>query len=88
MSNPVFKYQRNSMPQSSSPNQNGSQMQPQLPDFGKLFEQFKQDPDKYLGNLNIPSNVQTPEEKVRYLAATNQIPPLLQKQIYAMLGKK
>lgn len=88
MGNPVFKYQRNPMPQTPSPNQNGTQMQPQLPDFGKLFEQFKQDPDKYLGNFNIPPNIQTPEEKVRYIAATNQIPPLLQKQIYGMLGKK
>lgn len=86
MSNPVFKYQNNSAPMQ---NQNGSQtQQPQLPDFDKLFEQFKQNPDKYLGNFNIPSNIQTPEEKVRYLAATNQIPPLLQKQIYAMLGRK
>lgn len=86
MSNPVFKYQNNQTPMQ---NQNGSQMQqPQMPDFNKLFEEFKQDPNKYLGNLNIPQNLQTPEEKVRYLAATNQIPPLIQKQIYGMLGKK
>lgn len=74
MSNPVFK------------NQNGSQNQ-QL-DFNSLYEQFKQNPAKYLANCNIPPECQTPEQIVRYLASTNQIPPLIQQQVYGMLGKK
>jgi hypothetical protein len=81
MSNPVFKNQQ--FPQS---NQNGSNNQPL--DFNALFNEFKQNPLKYLGNLNLPPNIQTPEEAVRYAAATNQIPPLIQQQVYGMLGKK
>ena len=76
MSNPVFK------------NQNGSQNQPQQLDFNALFNQFKQNPAKYLANCNIPPECQTPEQAVRYLASTNQIPPLIQQQVYGMLGKK
>ena len=81
MSNPVFKNQQ--FPQS---NQNGSNNQPL--DFNAMFNEFKQNPMKYLGNLNLPPNIQTPEEAVRYAAATNQIPPLIQQQVYGMLGKK
>lgn len=81
MGNPVFKNQQ--FPQS---NQNGSNNQPL--DFNAMFNEFKQNPMKYLGNLNLPPNIQTPEEAVRYAAATNQIPPLIQQQVYGMLGKK
>jgi hypothetical protein len=81
MGNPVFKNQQ--FPQS---NQNGSNNQPL--DFNAMFNEFKQNPLKYLGNLNLPPNIQTPEEAVRYAAATNQIPPLIQQQVYGMLGKK
>ena len=84
MGNPVFKNQQ--FPQS---NQNGSNnQQPQQLDFNKLFNQFKENPMKYLGNLKLPPNIQTPEQAVRYAAATNQIPPLIQQQVYGMLGKK
>lgn len=82
MGNPVFKNQQ--FPQG---NQNGSNNQQPL-DFNKMFNEFKQNPMKYLGNLNLPPNIQTPEEAVRYAAATNQIPPLIQQQVYGMLGKK
>ena len=82
MGNPVFKNQQ--FPQS---NQNGSNNQQPL-DFNAMFNEFKQNPMKYLGNLNLPPNIQTPEEAVRYAAATNQIPPLIQQQVYGMLGKK
>lgn len=82
MSNPVFKNQQ--FPQN---NQNGSKNQQPL-DFNAMFNEFKQNPMKYLGNLNLPPNIQTPEQAVRYAAATNQIPPLIQQQVYGMLGKK
>ena len=82
MGNPVFKNQQ--LPQS---NQNGSNNQQSL-DFNALFNEFKQNPMKYLGNLNLPPDIQTPEQAVRYAAATNQIPPLIQQQVYGMLGKK
>ena len=82
MGNPVFKNQQ--LPQS---NQNGSNNQQPL-DFNAMFNEFKQNPMKYLGNLNLPPDIQTPEQAVRYAAATNQIPPLIQQQVYGMLGKK
>ena len=82
MGNPVFKNQ-----QFPHANQNGSNNQQPL-DFNKLYNEFKKNPLKYLGNLNLPPNIQTPEEAVRYAAATNQIPPLIQQQVYGMLGKK
>lgn len=82
MGNPVFKNQQ--FPQQI---QNGSNNQQPL-DLNAMFNEFKQNPMKYLGNLNLPPNIQTPEEAVRYAAATNQIPPLIQQQVYGMLGKK
>lgn len=82
MGNPVFKNQQ--FPQQI---QNGSNNQQPL-DLNAMFNEFKQNPLKYLGNLNLPPNIQTPEEAVRYAAATNQIPPLIQQQVYGMLGKK
>ena len=82
MSNPVFKNQQ--FPQN---NQHGSNNQQPL-DFNAMFNEFKQNPMKYLGNLKLPPDIQTPEQAVRYAAATNQIPPLIQQQVYGMLGKK
>ena len=84
MGNPVFKHQQ--FPQNNQNGSNNQQLQ-QL-DFNKLFNQFKENPMKYLGNCNLPADCQTPEQAVRYLAATNQIPPLIQQQVYGMLGKK
>lgn len=84
MGNPVFKNRQ--FPQG---NQNESNNRSQNPlDLNALFNQFKENPLKYLGNCNLPADCQTPEQAVRYLASTNQIPPLLQPQIYGMLGKK
>lgn len=79
MSNPFVNNQNKS-------NSQNSNQQPL--DFEKLFAQFKENPAKYLANLNLPPSIQTPEQAVRYLASTNQIPPLIQKQVYGMLGKK
>ena len=87
MGNPVFDNQKNF--QNGMPFQPNPQQQKQSKiNFEELFEKFKQNPHKYLGNLNLPPNIQTPEQAVRYAAETNQIPPLIQRQIYAFLNKK
>lgn len=87
MGNPVFDNQKKF--QNGTPFQPNPQQQQQSKiNFEELFEKFKQNPQKYLGNLNLPSNIQTPEQAVRYAAATNQIPPLIQQQIYGFLNKK
>ena len=73
-----------SNPLVSKPNfQNGNQI-----NLEELFRQFKENPTKYLAGLNLPPDVQTPEQAVRYLVANNKIPPLIQQQVYGMLNKK
>lgn len=70
----------------SNPLNNG-QVQ-QQPDMKALFEKFKQNPMQYLGGLNIPSNITTPKQAVEYCVSIGKVPPILQQQINAMLGKK
>lgn len=84
MSNPLMaSFQQNQTQQASN------QMTPmQMPNFNQLYQQFIQNPMKYLGNLNLPQNIQTPEQAVKYLASNGQIPPLIQRQVYSMLGIK
>lgn len=76
----------------SNPLNMGMQTQPQtqgqMPNFEQLYQQFVQNPMKYLTGLNIPQGVQTPEQAVRYLASNGQIPPLIQRQVYSMLEMK
>ena len=67
---------------------NSGQQQNQMPDFNQLYQQFLHNPMQYLIGLNLPQNIQTAEQAVRYLADNGQIPPLIQKQVYAMLGKR
>lgn len=74
-------------------NQNGSNFQqtnqqPQQLDLNKLFNEFKQNPSKYLSGLNLPPELQTPEQIVRYLAQAGRIPPLIQRQVYSMVSKR
>lgn len=66
----------------------GRPQQTQMPDFNQLYQQFIQNPMKYLMGLNIPQNIQTPEQAVRFLASNGKIPPLIQNQVYSMLGMK
>ena len=80
MGNPIFKNQK---PQAFQAQPNGSQ---QI-DFNALYNQFQENPSKYLKGLSIPSEAKTPEQIVRHLAATNQIHPLIQKQVYDMLAR-
>lgn len=70
-------------------NQNGSNFQqPQQLDLNKLYNEFKQNPSKYLSGLNLPPELQTPEQIVRYLAQAGRIPPLIQRQVYSMVSKR
>ena len=62
--------------------------QPQQLDLNKLYNEFKQNPSKYLSGLNLPPELQTPEQIVRYLAQNGRIPPLIQKQVYSMVSKR
>lgn len=55
------------------------------PDMNALYQQFLQNPLQYLSELNIPQNLTTPEQMVRHLASTNQIPPQLQAMVNAKL---
>lgn len=66
----------------------GQNQQVQTPDFNKLYQQFIKDPMRYLTGLNIPQNIQTPEQAVRFLASNGKIPPLIQKQVYSMLNMR
>lgn len=68
--------------------QNPTQQPPQQLDLNKLFNEFKQNPFKYLSGLNLPPDIQTPEQAVRYCAQTGQVPPLIQKQVYGLVGKR
>lgn len=61
--------------------------QPQM-NMNQMFEQFKQNPLKYLGGMNIPQNVSNPADIVRHLANSGQIPPQLQGRVNAMLGRR
>lgn len=84
MGNPFFENQNRSNFQQTNP----QTQQPQQLDLNKLFNEFKQNPSKYLSGLNLHPDIQTPEQAVRYLAQTGQIPPLIQKQVYGLVGKR
>lgn len=62
--------------------------QQQQPDLNQLYQQFAQNPMKYLTGLNIPSNITTPQQAVQYLVSAGKVPPVLQQQINAMLAKR
>lgn len=81
MGNPFFENQNRSNFQQSN-------QQPQQLDLNKLYNEFKQNPSKYLSGLNLPPELQTPEQIVRYLAQNGRIPPLIQRQVYSMVSKR
>lgn len=60
----------------------------QQPDLNQLYQQFIQGPWRYLTGLNIPKNITTPEEMVKYCLQNNKVPPILQQRINAMMGRK
>jgi spore coat protein CotF len=80
MGNPFFENQNRSNFQQTQ--------QPQQLDLNKLYNEFKQNPSKYLSGLNLPPELQTPEQIVRYLAQNGRIPPLIQRQVYSMVSKR
>lgn len=81
MGNPFFENQNRSNFQQTN-------QQPQQLDLNKLYSEFKQNPSKYLSGLNLPPELQTPEQIVRYLAQNGRIPPLIQRQVYSMVSKR
>ena len=58
------------------------------PDINQLYQQFMQNPMQYLTGMNIPKELTTPQQIVRYLADNGKIPPMLQGRVNAMLGRK
>lgn len=84
MGNPFFENQNRRNIQNPTP----TQQQPQQLDLNKLFNEFKQNPSKYLSGLNLPPELQTPEQIVRYLAQNGRIPPLIQRQVYSMVSRR
>lgn len=60
----------------------------QQPNVAMLQQQFNQNPMRYLAGLNIPQGMTDPEQIVRHLDSTGQIPPMLQARVNAMLGRK
>lgn len=60
----------------------------QQPNMAMMQQQFNQNPMRYLAGLNIPQGMTDPEQIVRHLDSTGQIPPVLQARVNAMLGRK
>ena len=69
----------------SNPLNNGRQQQP---DMNALFQQFKQNPMKYLTGFDIPQGMNSPQQIVQHLANSGKIPPQLQSRVNAMLGRR
>ena len=65
------------------------QQKPQgQPDINAMFQQFRANPMKYLTGYNIPQNINSPEQIVRFLADNGKVPPMLQARVNAMLGRR
>lgn len=60
----------------------------QQPNMQQMQQQFNQNPMRYLTGLNIPQGMTDPEQIVRHLDSTGQIPPILQARVNAMLGRR
>lgn len=71
-----------------NPLNTGQPQQIQQPDLNKLYQEFVQNPMKYLTGLNIPSNITTPQQAVEYCMSAGKVPPILQQKINAMLGRR
>lgn len=57
------------------------------PDLNALYQQFAENPAKYLMGLNIPQNLTTPEQMVEYLFNNGKVPPQLYGRINALRSK-
>ena len=58
------------------------------PNMNELYNQFAQNPMKYLTGMNIPQGMNNPQQIVQFLADNGKIPPHLQGKVNAMLGRK
>lgn len=74
MSNPLIKNNAGVMPEQQNAN------------LQAMYEQFKANPLRYLSGL--PSEIQTPQQAVEYLANNGRIPAHLKGRVEAMLGRK
>lgn len=57
------------------------------PNINELYQQFAQNPMKYLTGLNLPQGMTSPQQIVQYLNDNGKIPPMLQQRVNAMLGR-
>lgn len=59
------------------------------PDFNRLFQEFRRNPAEFLikSRLNIPANISNPEDMVRHLMNTNQVPPAYRAELNQMLRR-
>ena len=71
-----------------NPLNTGQPQQMHQQDLNKLYQEFVQNPMKYLIGLNIPSNITTPQQAVEYCMSAGKVPPILQQKINAMLGRR
>lgn len=60
----------------------------QQPNMQQMQQQFNQNPMRYLTGLNIPQGMTDPEQIVRHLDSTGQVPPMLQGIVNAKLGRR
>ena len=60
----------------------------QQPNMQQMQQQFNQNPMRYLTGLNIPQGMTDPEQIVRHLDSTGQVPPMLQPMVNAKLGRR
>ena len=58
------------------------------PNMQMAYQQFQQNPMRYLTGLNIPQGMNDPRQIVEYLANTGQVPPQLQAMVNAKLGRR
>ena len=65
----------------------GNPLSSKQPNINELYQQFMQNPMKYLTGLNVPQGMTSPQQIVQYLADNGKIPPMLQSRVNAMLGK-
>lgn len=66
---------------------NTVQAQSQQPNLQDLYNQFIQNPLKYLTNLGIPQDMSDPQQIVQFLAQNNRVPAQLMGRVNSMLRR-
>ena len=64
-----------------------AQLQSQQPNLQDLYNQFIQNPLKYLTNLGIPQDMSDPQQIVQFLAQHNRVPIQLMGRVNSMLRR-